>query len=903
MDTVIVFSHLRWNFVFQRPQQLLSRMAQHQKIIFFEEPVLTEGESFLDITEPLPNLQVWRPHTSSPATGFHDEQLPYLKPLLAEGMRDARVNEYIVWFYTPMALPLAQSLTPKAVIYDCMDELSAFLNAPRQLLQRETALLKIADLVFTGGPSLYEAKKDRSEHVYCFPSSVDATHFARGQSGQPEAQEQAVLPRPRLGFFGVIDERVDLALIDALAVQKPEWQIVLVGPVVKIDPAQLPRRSNIHYFGQQDYARLPEFLAGWDVCLLPFARNAATRFISPTKTLEYMAAERPIVSTPITDVAQPYGDIVYLGDSHADFIAACEAALSASEEERSARVAKMCTVLTRTSWDATVAAMQELIVQAMEVIPQPPVSGPYPERRSESAPVTTLLPPLAKRRSDQGNAQDVIIGAGPTGLSAAYHLGPNALLLEQNDSVGGWCRSVQDQGFTFDHAGHIMFSNDPYVHQMYQMLLGDNVHWQEREAWVYSKSVYTRYPFQGCLYGLPAPVIKECIMGAIEARYGKPDLGRLPDRSGAPGVKDCCADGIAESTVPWREGTGARSFGSTPQNFEEFIYQVWGAGIARHFAIPYNTKLWAVPLREMETSWLGGRVPQPDLAEMIEGALVPAPKPMGPNARFGYPLRGGFQALMEGFLPHLKGQLRLGTSVTAISPTRSCVTLSTGEVLPYRNLISTMPLPALIRAIGDEAPLAIQSAAQALRTVSVRCVNLGIARENLTDKHWIYYPEDTVFHRIFVQGNASPHCNAPGGFGFTCEITYSPHKPLPCDGEALIQRCIDDCVKVGIINESDRVIVANQVDMPYAYVVYDHDRQRNVDLIRDWLEQYNILLSGRYSEWEYYNSDHAFLAGKKAAEKVQQRAADARQSTRGAPVSSVLAAQQVAGEVSPVSAG
>lgn len=900
MDTVIVFSHLRWDFVFQRPQQLLSRMAQHQKIIFFEEPVFTEGEAFLDITEPLPNLEVWRPHTSSPAMGFHDEQLPYLKPLLAEGIREARVSEYLVWFYTPMALPLAQSLTPKVIIYDCMDELSAFLNAPRQLLQRETALLKIADLVFTGGPSLYEAKKDRSERVYCFPSSVDAAHFSRGQAGQPEAQEQTDLPHPRLGFFGVIDERVDLALIDALAVQKPAWQIILVGPVVKIDPAQLPRRSNIHYFGQQDYARLPEFLAGWDVCLLPFARNAATRFISPTKTLEYMAAERPIVSTPITDVAQPYGDIVYLGDSHAEFIAACEAALAAPEHQRMARTVKMRTVLTRTSWDATVEAMQELIAQATEVIPEP-VSAPYRERRSESAPVTPLVPPLAKRRSDQVNARDIIIGAGPTGLSAAYHLGPNALLLEQNDSVGGWCRSVKDQGFTFDHAGHIMFSNDAYVHQMYRMLLGDNVHWQEREAWIYSKSVYTRYPFQGCLYGLPAPVIKECIMGAIEARYGKSgDIGQEVSR--LPGIKDCCADGIAEATVPLREGGNGKTSGAQPRNFEEFIYQVWGAGIARHFAIPYNTKLWAVPLREMETSWLGGRVPQPDLSEMIEGALEPAPKPMGPNARFGYPLRGGFQALMEGFLPHLQGQLRLSTSVTAISPSRACVTLSTGEVLPYRTLISTMPLPALIRVIGDEAPLAIQSAAQALRNVSVRCVNLGIARENLTDKHWIYYPEDTVFHRIFVQGNASPHCNAPGGFGFTCEITYSPHKPLPCDGEALIQRCIDDCVKVGIINESDRVLVANQVDMPYAYVVYDHDRQRNVDLIRNWLEQYNILLSGRYSEWEYYNSDHAFLAGKKVAEAVRQRVADLGQHARGS-VPPAPAEQHVAGEVSPVSAG
>src|SRR5206468_574980 len=183
---------------------------------------------------------------------------------------------------------------------------------------------------------------------------------------------------------------------------------------------------------------------------------------------------------------------------------------------------------------------------------------------------------------------------------------------------------------------------------------------------------------------------------------------------------------------------------------EEFIYKVWGAGIAKHFAIPYNRKLWAVPLTEMETSWLGGRVPMPDLEEVIDGALKPVPKPMGPNARFGYPLRGGFQALMNGWLPHLKGDLRTGTRVVRVSP----------------------------------------------------------------DKHWIYYPEDTVFHRIFVQGNASPYCNPPGGFGLTCEITYSPHKPLPAEGDALVQRCIEDCRKVGIFGPDDPVWTAEQVDMP-----------------------------------------------------------------------------------------
>jgi UDP-galactopyranose mutase len=243
---------------------------------------------------------------------------------------------------------------------------------------------------------------------------------------------------------------------------------------------------------------------------------------------------------------------------------------------------------------------------------------------------------------------------------------------------------------------------------------------------------------------------------------------------------------------------------------------------------------------------------------------------MGPNARFGYPLRGGFQALMDGFLPYLRGPLRLQTRVAAVSPGRHTVTLDDGSTLPYEFLVSTMPLPRLVQLIGTEAPAEVRHAAAGLRHVSVRCVNIGVGREHLTEKHWIYYPEDTVFHRIFVQGNASPHCNPPGGFGLTCEITYSPAKPLPCEGDALIRRCIEDCRQVGIFGAEDEVWTANQVDMPVAYVVYDHDRADNVTQIREWLATRDILLAGRYAEWEYYNSDHAFVAGRRAAEQVAE---------------------------------
>jgi protoporphyrinogen oxidase/glycosyltransferase involved in cell wall biosynthesis len=850
MPTLIVFSHLRWDFVFQRPQHLMTRLAEHYQILFVEEPVFHEGQAHLKKTAVAPNITVCQPHTAIHAAGFHDDQIPTLQTLLADLVPERQ--QPVVWFYTPMALPLLQGLHPALVVYDCMDELAAFKNAPKQLLQRETALLNIADLVFTGGPSLYASKRERHANAHCFPSSVDADHFRQALNREDSHPEQARLARPRLGFYGVIDERFDTELIRAVAAARPDWQIVLVGPVVKIDHDSLPRATNIHYLGQRSYAELPQFLAGWDLCLLPFAMNDSTKFISPTKVLEYMAAELPSVSTPITDVKVPYGDIVAIADTPEKFIAACERMLSASEEQKAAMVERMREIVAGTSWAKTAARMHELI--------QTTVPGSKAQRlvaAADAAPGANVNP-LPVHGTQKSHYHRVIIGGGPTGLSAAYHLGADTLLLDRNESIGGWCRSIVDNGFTFDYAGHIMFSNDPYVLKMYEVLLGDNVHWQNREAWVYSKNVYTRYPFQGALYGLPPKVITECVMGAIEARYGVDDDAAAAEASQ---IDDCCADGTTDVC------NTDKSVKGEVKNFEQFIYKVWGKGIGKHFAIPYNRKIWTVPLTEMETSWLGGRVPLPNLEEIIAGALEPVAKPMGPNARFGYPLKGGFQALMNGFLPHIKGKLELNADVVKVLPREHIVALRDGRRFRYDDLISTMPLPELIKAIGDEAPEEVRAAAKGLRHVSIRCVNIGIDRV-ATDKHWIYYPEDSIFHRIFVQGNASPGCNAPGGFGFTCEISYSPYKPLPVDGEELIARVIEDCRKVGMIQEGDTILAANQVDMPYAYVLYDHNRARNVELCKSWLKQFDITLAGRYSEWEYYNSDHALLAGKKAAEAV-----------------------------------
>jgi UDP-galactopyranose mutase len=356
---LVVFSHLRWDFVFQRPQHLMSRLAEYWRVWFVEEPVPSDAPGWI-IDAVAPNVLVCRPRTGRSEPGFASPQAERLIPLVRSLLEAHGVQRPVVWLYTPLATPLLAAVPASAVVYDCMDELSAFLNAPPELLARETELLEAADVVFTGGPSLYRAKRSRHPAVHCFPSSVEVEHFARARVCA-EAEDQAALPRPRLGFYGVIDERLDTALIDTVARRRPDWQLVMVGPVVKIDPATLPRRPNIAYVGMRSYEALPSYLAGWDVCLLPFARNEATRFISPTKTLEYMAAELPIVSTPIEDVAEPYGRIVYLGGTPDEFVAACEQALGAGVLEREARATRARAVLRGTSWDDTARRMRDLL--------------------------------------------------------------------------------------------------------------------------------------------------------------------------------------------------------------------------------------------------------------------------------------------------------------------------------------------------------------------------------------------------------------------------------------------------------------------------------------------------------------------------------------------------------------
>lgn len=382
MSTVIVFSHLRWNFVRQRPQQLMSQLAGHHRVVFVEEPVHdTTAAAHLAATSPGPNLQVLVPHTPVAAPGFHDDQLPVLRPLVEAWLHDHAIDDYLVWFYTPMALPLTTQLRPRMVVYDCVAELAASRNAPRQLRQREHALMRVADLVLTSGPSLYQAKRTQHPNVHCLPSAVDNAHFAPPrEAGSPFALEADALQRgiapPRLGFFGVIDERLDLALIDHLAAERPGWQLVMVGPVAKTDPAALPRRANIHWLGLQPYELLPHLMAGWGVCLMPFALNDATRHISPTKTLEYLAGEKPVVSTAVPDVVSLYGDLVAVARTPAEFIGHCGAALTETAWHRAQRLALTTPTVFRTSWAQCARSIRRLIDEHLATSPARPTAAP-----------------------------------------------------------------------------------------------------------------------------------------------------------------------------------------------------------------------------------------------------------------------------------------------------------------------------------------------------------------------------------------------------------------------------------------------------------------------------------------------------------------------------------------------
>ena len=362
---MIVFSHLRWDFVFQRPQQLLSRAASDFRIFFIEEPVY-EGEIASQrkfLRDPgICVIQPILPH-GTPI----DAAIAHQRSIATAVAAQAGSAQIILWYYTPMALAFGQHIAADLVIFDKMDELSAFAFAPPELRYREAALMGSADLVFTGGAALHAAAAGRNPDVYCFPSSIDAAHFEVARSAATaEPQDQADIPHPRVGFFGVIDERIDLALIADTAALRPDWQFVMVGPTVKIDPATLPRAANIHWLGAKAYAELPGYMAHWNLGWMPFALNESTRFISPTKTPEFLAAGLPLLSTPIADVVEPYGrlGLVEIADTAEAMVVAGDRLLAESRQPTMAeqRLAAVDRQLAGNSWDRTWATMHALIL-------------------------------------------------------------------------------------------------------------------------------------------------------------------------------------------------------------------------------------------------------------------------------------------------------------------------------------------------------------------------------------------------------------------------------------------------------------------------------------------------------------------------------------------------------------
>lgn len=443
--TVLCFSHLRWAFVFQRPQHLMRRFASTGRVIYWEEPRYLDADApiRLDLRAcPDTGVLVATPELPGGLDAEHEQAV--LKRLL-DTLVAREPGPLMRWYYTPMMLPFSEHLDAECVIYDCMDELANFLNAPPALVPLEQRLLDQADIVFTGGYSLYEAKRDRHPNIHPFPSSVDVEHFAAARSSMAEPADQAALSGPKLGFYGVIDERMDLTLLAALADARSHWSIIMVGPVVKIDEACLPQRANLHFLGSKSYGELPEYLSGWDVALMPFALDESTRFISPTKTPEYLAAGKPVVSTPITDVVRHYGKMAAVGiaDTPEAFVAGCDEALRLAAVP-DVWLAEADQVLASMSWDRTFANMIEMIELTIDAnIEVHPIVSP------------DVWPAERACRYDV-----MVVGAGFAGAVMAERLaseGKRVLVVDRRPHVGG---NAFDK---LDDAGVLIHQYGPHI--------------------------------------------------------------------------------------------------------------------------------------------------------------------------------------------------------------------------------------------------------------------------------------------------------------------------------------------------------------------------------------------------------------------------------------------------------
>jgi UDP-galactopyranose mutase len=471
---LVCFSHLRWNFVYQRPQHLMSRTVRERRVFFVEEPELSDTTAYMEMVEDPSGVVVVKPHLPP---GLSEEETDAAMQKLVDQFFAEEIGEFILWYYTPMALGFSRHLKPALTVYDCMDELSLFKGAPAKLHDLEKELIARADLIFTGGQTLYEGKRNGHDNVYLFPSSIDAPHFEQARKRQADPADQVDIPHPRLGFFGVIDERMDLELVGEIARRKPEWQLIMLGPVVKIDQESLPKLPNVHYLGMKTYDQLPGYLAGWDVALLPFALNDSTRFISPTKIPEYLAGGKPVVSTPIRDVINPYGqqNLVSIASDAGEFISAIENILQWKKDENERWLGQVDQQLSQNSWDYTWKRMMTLIESSMAAKEENKKDALPSKQPEASIPGIAVYLDTGKTGGNghrNGGVQPfdyLIVGAGFAGSVLAERLaagsGKKVLIIDRRPHIAGNAYDYHNEDGVLIHkyGPHIFHTNSQEV--------------------------------------------------------------------------------------------------------------------------------------------------------------------------------------------------------------------------------------------------------------------------------------------------------------------------------------------------------------------------------------------------------------------------------------------------------
>jgi protoporphyrinogen oxidase len=430
----------------------------------------------------------------------------------------------------------------------------------------------------------------------------------------------------------------------------------------------------------------------------------------------------------------------------------------------------------------------------------------------------------------------LIVGAGLAGLSTAFHLnGVPYRLFEKEQEVGGLCRSYQLDGFTFDITGHLLHFRQAEIRALVEGLLAGRLQQHIRRSYIYSHQTYTEYPFQVNTFGLPPEVVRECLLGFIATLTAPP------------------------STRPPEE-----------RSFKDWILENLGAGMAKHFMVPFNEKLWQISLEDLTSDWVSWLVPKPDLKDVVNGALGIKDKAFGYNPSFLYPAQGGIEVLPKAFLGGVSN-IHHGYELIEVDTVRRRATFQDGRrgvrTEEYDTLVSTVPVPELARRCTD-LPQGIREAAQGLRCVSVYNVNLGVARERVSDKHWIYFPErEYPFYRAGFPMNLSSALGPPGCSSLYVEVSHQPTDVV--EASELIERVKSGMVRAGVFRRDEQIVAADVRDIRYAYVLFDRHRARVLPAILAELEARGIHSIGRYGRWEHSSMEDAIGQGKRLAERLK----------------------------------